>query len=109
LTTKPVIIRLFSVTGMTGQNRHNWSEFFCQGTFFEVLSKGVDRGWNQKARLPPIEMLFQIFRLNFSGDMSKMHYFSNIFSKIAKRWGLFAPQHLLTFNIGDLKFRNLAK
>jgi len=23
--------------------------------------------------------------------MSKMHYFRNKFSKIAKRWGLFAP------------------
>jgi len=38
--------------------------------------------------------------------MSKMHYFSNKFSKIAKRWetekrwGLF-PQRPLTFNIGD--------
>jgi len=34
--------------------------------------------------------------------MFKMHYFSNKFSKIAKRWGG-------TFNIGDLKFRDLAK
>jgi len=33
--------------------------------------------------------------------MSKMHYFSNKFSKIAKRF--------LTFSIGDLKFRDLAK
>jgi len=41
--------------------------------------------------------------------MSKMHYFSNKFSKIAKRWGLSAPQRLLTFNIGDLKFCDLAK
>jgi len=32
--------------------------------------------------------------------MSKMHYFSNKFSKIAKRWGR---------NIGDLKFRDLTK
>jgi len=28
---------------------------------------------------------FHVFRLNFSGDMSKTHYFSNKFSKIAKR------------------------
>jgi len=41
--------------------------------------------------------------------MSKMHYFSNKFSKIAKRWGVFRPQRLLTFNIGDLKLRDLAK
>jgi len=42
--------------------------------------------------------------------MSKMHYFSNKFSKIAKRWGLSAPkQRLLTFNIGNLKFRDMAK
>jgi len=37
--------------------------------------------------------------------MSKMHYFSNKFSKISKR----PPQRLLTFNISDLKFRDLAK
>jgi len=30
-------------------------------------------------------------KLNFSRDMSKMHYFNNKFSKIAKRWGLSAP------------------
>jgi len=36
--------------------------------------------------------------------MSKMHYFSNKFSKITKHWG-----RLLIFNIGDLKFRDLAK
>jgi len=34
--------------------------------------------------------------------MSKMHYFS--FQKSALR-----PQRCLTFNIGDLKFRDLAK
>jgi len=33
---------------------------------------------------------FQIFMLNFSWDMSKMHYFSNKFEKIVKRWGLSA-------------------
>jgi len=40
--------------------------------------------------------------------MSKMQYFSNKFSKIAKRPSE-SPQHLLIFNIGDLKFRDLAK
>jgi len=35
-----------------------------------------------------------------------MHYFSNKFSKIAKRWVLFAPQHPLIFNFGELKLRN---
>jgi len=89
-------------SGLTGQNRHNWPDFFCQGTFFEVLGKAVARGPG-----PPINMLFQIFRLNFSRDMSKMHYFSNKFSKIAQRWGrnqvlgAFRPQRFLTFNIGD--------
>jgi len=52
-------------SGMTGQKRHMWPGFFCQGTFFEVLGKGVARevpgGPN-----PSIKMLFQIFRLNFS-------------------------------------------
>jgi len=41
--------------------------------------------------------------------MSEMHHFSNKFSKIAKRLGLFAPIAPLTFNIGNLKFRDLAK
>jgi len=36
--------------------------------------------------------------------MSKIHYFRNKFSKIAKRWGLFATQRSLTFDFGDLKF-----
>jgi len=40
--------------------------------------------------------------------MTKMHYFSNKFSKVAST-GVFRPQRLLIFNIGDLKFRNLAK
>jgi len=34
---------------------------------------------------PSIEMLFQIFKLNFSRNMSNLHYFSDKFSKIAKR------------------------
>jgi len=48
-----------------------------------------------------IEILYHIFRLNFSSDMSKMHYFSNKFSKIVKRLGFFflppSPQRLLTW------------
>jgi len=51
---------------MTGQNRHNWPDFFCQETFFQVLGKGVATGWDKGARPLPIKMLFQIFRLNFS-------------------------------------------
>jgi len=31
-----------------------------------------------------------------------MHCFNNKFSKIAKRWGLSAPQLPLTFNIGRI-------
>jgi len=38
--------------------------------------------------------------------MSKMHYFSNIFSKVASAGGFPPPAPL---NIGDLKFRDLAK
>jgi len=42
--------------------------------------------------------------------MSKMHYLSDKFSKIAKRWRLSAPQRRrLIFNLDDLKFRDLAK
>jgi len=32
LTRKPVISRVFSVTGITSKNRHNWPDFFYQGT-----------------------------------------------------------------------------
>jgi len=38
-----------------------------------------------------------------------MHYFCSKFSKIAKRWKLFAPQHSLIFDIVGLKLRDLAK
>jgi len=53
---------------------------------------------------------FQIFRLNFSRDMSKSLYFSNKLSKIAKRWRLFATttQRPFTFDVGDLGLRDLA-
>jgi len=59
---------------------------FLSGNVFEVLARGGSR----EPIPPPIKMLLQIFRLNFSFDMSKMHYFSNKFKKIAKRWGLSA-------------------
>jgi len=48
-------------------------------------------------------------KFDSTDDMSKMHYFSNKFSKITKALGAFRPRRPLTFNIGDLKFRNLAK
>jgi len=35
--------------------------------------------------------------------------FSNKFSIIAKRWELSAPRSPLTFDVGDLKLRDLAK
>jgi len=38
--------------------------------------------------------------------MSKMRYFNNKFSKIAKRWRFSAP---LTSDFGDLKFRDFPK
>jgi len=37
LTKKPVKSSFFSVTGMTGQSRHNWPDFFWKRKFFEVL------------------------------------------------------------------------
>jgi len=65
---------------MIGQNRHNWPDFFLSRNIFEVFGKGLVR----------------------------VHYLSNKFSKIAKL-GTFRPQRLLTFNISNLKFRDLAK
>jgi len=44
----------------------------------QIKFKGVARGGNLGS---PIEMLFQIFRLNFSWNMPKMYYFSNKFQK----------------------------
>jgi len=38
-----------------------------------------------------------------------MHYFSNKFSKIAKRWALTAPQRSFVFNMGDLNLGDLTK
>jgi len=38
-----------------------------------------------------------------------MHYFSNKFSKIVRRWRLFTPSTPYTFNFGDLKFTDLTK
>jgi len=37
-----------------------------------------------------------------------MHYFSNKFSQIAKRWGLSAPSAPI-FGFGDLNLRDVAK
>jgi len=39
--------------------------------------------------------------------MSKMHYFSNKFSKIAKRWELSTPSASLLFDTVDLKLHDL--
>jgi len=44
-----------------------------------------------------------------SWDMSKMHYISNKFSKISKRWGLSSPSCFLIIDSGHLKLRDLAK
>jgi len=38
--------------------------------------------------------------------MAKMHYFCNKFFKNRQALGAFRPQRFLTFNIGDLKFRD---
>jgi len=38
-----------------------------------------------------------------------MHYFSNKFSKTAKRWGSPSQAPFLTFDFDDLKLRDLAK
>jgi len=61
-----------------------------------ICTQGRSQGVSPGGPGPhPIKMWFQIFRLNFSWNMSKIHYFSNKFSKIAKRW--------------VRKFRDLAK
>jgi len=36
-------------SSMTGQNRHNWPDFFCQGT----LGEGLARGWARVPAPPP--------------------------------------------------------
>jgi len=41
---------------------------------------------------------FQLFRLNFSWDISKTRYFSNKFSRIAKRWRRNLPSILVTWS-----------
>jgi len=41
--------------------------------------------------------------------MPKIHYLSNKFSKIAKRWGLSDPQRPLIFDFGDLTLGDVAK
>jgi len=46
---------------MTGQNQHNWLGFFCQGTFFKVLGKGVARGPGP----PPNQNVFSDFEAKF--------------------------------------------
>jgi len=64
---------------------------------------------NSEARpLPPIEMLFQVIRLNFSWDMPKIHYFSNKFSKMSSA-GNSPPQRPLIIDFGDLKLCNVGK
>jgi len=57
-------------------------------------------------------ILFQIFKLNFSGNMFKMQYFRNKFSKIAKCWGSYPSYDVIVirhqikvtrfFNFGPL-------
>jgi len=49
-------------------------------------SEGVARVPRGSGIPLPIKMLSQVFKLNFSWDVPKKHYFSNKFSKIAKRW-----------------------
>jgi len=39
LTRKQIIIRFFRVTGMIGQNRHNWPDFFLFKKAVLVLKK----------------------------------------------------------------------
>jgi len=80
----------FMQNGASLDNVHETISRKGHGNAEWLPTKGVARGWAQRARPPSIEMLFQIFRLNFSWDMSKMHYFSNKFSKIAKCWELSA-------------------
>jgi len=48
LTRKQLIIRFFSVTGMTGQNQHNWPDFFLSGNVFWGLGQGRSQGARSK-------------------------------------------------------------
>jgi len=83
LTRKPVLIRFFSFTGVIpawlGKTGITGLIFFLSGNVFEVLSKDVSEVGPGGPGSHPIKMLFQIFRLNFSWDMSKMRYFSRAF------------------------------
>jgi len=64
-----------------------------------------EQGRSEQGSPPPIECCFtllrtnHIFRLNFSRDISKMRYFSNKFSKIAKRWNLSVPSDPKSSNL----------
>jgi len=68
-----------------------------------LRGKGVANGEGAS-----IEMLFQIFRLNFSWNMFKIDCFIKKFSKNVQCWG-FSASSASTFNIGDLKLCDLAK
>jgi len=71
-------------------------------------NKGVAKR-NPKGPATPIEMLFQNFRLNFSWNVTKMHCFSNKFKKSSSTVWALRSKRPLTFNIGDLKLRDVAK
>jgi len=47
-TRKLVIISFSSVTGMTGQNRHNWPEFFCQQHFCVLGDMNINIDYNRR-------------------------------------------------------------
>jgi len=73
-----------------------YTSTLCWSQFLNAL-QGRSQG-PKGPGFPPIEMLFQVFRLNSSWDMPKMYYkmyyFSNKFSKIAKHWDSPPPAHL---------------
>jgi len=109
-------------TMWSGLTKDMETESFCVEVVWQIHSimvhmrrrlvcKGVARGAQVAWPSPstPIEMLFQVFKLNFSWDVPKMHYFSNKFSKKCQALGALRPQRPTIFNFGELKLRNLAK
>jgi len=77
---------------MTGQNRHNWPDFFCQGTFLRSL--GQERSQRVSPGSPPIKMLFQIFRLNLAETCLKCTILVTSFQKTPSAGAFLPPASL---------------
>jgi len=83
-----------------------WRSLFCHDVISDKTYTICCTGMFYKG--PSIEMLFQVFRLNFSWDMPKMHFFVTNFQKLPSA-GALRSQRSLIFDFGDLKLRDVAK